>query len=228
MARFGNALCFAAGVITCAVVTTSLVSTEGDHSALQQAEPPRQDARVDAMSMEMIERCLEIAEEIDPSMAERLRLYCSDDPDECRANFMRVGSRLLELARLQDRDPQLYGFKIASLRQDVAVAKTAEELRAAIAEDDIMVASKLENQLKKMVEIQLAMTIAERGELLKRLKAQADRLTAELAEYGENFDTAVSERLEQLKCGHDPVKASWPTRPSSAIVDEAQDDNATN
>ena len=242
MIRLGYALSFVAGTLCCAgafLLTGSLhtdtdidtdtgayptsaslaaPSSQAEHAdqTVDQAaasDSAREAARNHLVSQEMIDRCLNIAEEIDEGMAHRLRDFCSDDPENCHARFMRIGGSLIELARLQDRDPELYERKIETLRQDVLVGRKAEELRRAVAASDEMIAAQCENELRSLVSYQLILTIKERGDLLNRLESEAATLRDELNELATNFAEAVDTRIEELKCSPDPVKPGWPARP---------------
>ena len=169
------------------------------------AEPyaPLPDRR---LSPELIEACLEVAAQVDPTMADRLRAICDIDPDAFEQVMLRSGRRILGLARIREEDPGLYESKINELRIEAQVNRMAREMREARRKGDATKADLLESQLRGLLRIQVALSIKARGDSIRRLEEHVIALREQLERQIEQFDDIVERQLEDLSSPDAPVR----------------------
>jgi hypothetical protein len=168
------------------------------------------------MNPEMIARCLEVANEVDKELGARLADSRQKNPEEFDRS-MRVGGfgrRLLALAELKQRDPDLYRAKLGELSQAVEIERTAKKLREArknVSQGDIDV---YETELRRLLQNQLAMSIKARTELLCRLDERIAELRGEIERDAQNFQGIIDARLKVL--ANEPARAPATPPPTPA------------
>src|SRR5262245_47973618 len=86
------------------------------------------------LTPDMITRCIEVAADIDDDMGSRLTKLREKNATEFEHQLRHspAGRRLLAMAQLKDREPELYRSKISELAQAVQINKVAAELRDAL------------------------------------------------------------------------------------------------
>jgi hypothetical protein len=155
------------------------------------------------ITAELIDQTLAVAYEIDPEIGNRLKAMCGDDPAEFERVLRTSGRRLVGLAELRDRAPELYDMKRREWRQEVLIDRTVRELAEARMEDDSLRVRMLENELRSHISIQVAMQIAVHGEYLRRLKEQMEALERDIDQQARRFEQTVEQRyravLDQLE-----------------------------
>jgi hypothetical protein len=162
------------------------------------------------MNPEMIARCLEVANEVDKELGARLAESRQKNPEEFDRS-MRVGGfgrRLLALAELKQRDPDLYRAKLGELSQAVEIERTAKKLREArrnASQGDIDL---YETELRRLLQNQLAMSIKARTELLCRLDERIAELRGEIERDAQNFQGIIDARLKVL--ANEPARPATP------------------
>lgn len=161
---------------------------------------------------EIAARCLEVAAEVDAELAQRLLDARKRNPDEFEQQ-MRAGGfgrRLLALAQLKTHDPLLYRQKISELSQAVQIERTVKQLRAARGKPDASPGEieSLEAQLRTLLQIQLAMSIKARGDLLCKFNDRVAELQKELERDAANFQSIIDARMKVL--ASDPPSAVQP------------------
>ena len=161
------------------------------------AEPVRK------LSPQLIKRCLEVACDLDPDLAPRFEAIFEKDPETFERIVSRGGRRLVGLAQLKASNPELYDLKVQELKAEREVTRLARELRelrrhpspspghAALTRD-------LEEQLRKQVQLQVALTIKARGEYLIRMREHVKALKAELEQQASNYLETVERRMQEL------------------------------
>lgn len=180
-------------------------SRPGDHKApLQRDQLPR-DSRLPS---ELIDRCMEVAFEVDAELGSQLQLLREQKPEQFE-QVMRQGEarRLLALAQLKQRDPHLYRIKITELSQEVQIRRVVREYHDAVAQEDTSRANVLRKQLETLVQMQLVQEITTRGEYIIRLEEELRQLREELEDLCENFQTVLEQRLESQLRQYDAAAA---------------------
>ena len=173
-------------------------SAERRWSGTDPFRPMSESASPPALTPEFVERCLEVAAVIQPSLAEGLRALRDRDPVAFEQRLRR-STRLLSLAELRDRDPRLFDLKLVELRVDAEVLRIARELRQLHGEGGPSDRIKtLETQLLGQVRLQVAFTIHARTDYLCRLQEEVARLERELAQDRERPEALVEQRLRGL------------------------------
>ena len=151
-------------------------------------------------SQEMIDRCLDVAHDIDPDLASQLAQKRQKNPDEFESTVQRgqVGRRLQSMVQLKVRDPDLYRLKISEMTQTLQINRVAAKLQQAMQSSDLREAEALKNQLRQLLQIQLAMSLKSRAEYLCRIEEQVQRLREEIDHDAANFRTIVEARIQQV------------------------------
>jgi len=147
---------------------------------------------------ELIDQALAVAHEIDPEMGDQLKSMCGNDPEAFERVLRTTGRRLIGMAELRTRAPELYDMKRREWQQEVLIARTVRELAEAREEGDSLRVRALENQLRSHISIQVAMQIAVRGDYLRRLKEQIAALEREIDQQARRFEQTVEERFQAV------------------------------
>lgn len=143
----------------------------------------------------MVERCLEVADDVDPELGRRLRELRDRDPEI----FVRrlQGSRsLIKLAELKSREPSLYDLKRRELQNERDVAELTARLREAAAAGASI--EGLAGTLRMQVILQQAFRYHARQSWLGRLEDRVSRLERSLDEEKATIDARVDRRLDAL------------------------------
>jgi len=144
-----------------------------------------------------IRRCLEVAREIDPAMADGLAAIRDRDPREFERR-LRQSRRLVHLAELKETEPTLYELKLLELKVDTEVRRLSAEARQACLDGDDERMSELERELLTWIRLQEGFALKARQDYLDRLREHVDRLQLELDEAKVTFDERVAARVRVL------------------------------
>jgi hypothetical protein len=172
-----------------------MVPTAAPQGTPTASRAPHGSAR--AVSTHVIERCLEVARDVDPALAERLEAIRRDKPAREFAAALREARYLTKLAQLKDEDPKLYDAKVKELRLDAQVDRVLDELAAA-RRSGSEAAADLENRLHGLVQQQVAYSLVTRGMYLRRLNEQIKTIRDQLDHDLGHFDEAVDRKMKSL------------------------------
>ena len=152
------------------------------------------------LSQAFVDRCLEVADELDPEFAKQLRTLCEQDPTEFERIIRRQGPRLTGLAELKASDPKLYQLKLVELRVDASVQRLASEIRAVQrdAPDDTDRIDSLTQQLQGQLQIRLGLELGNQMLYIERMEEQLKELKAQVELQRAEFDSVVQEELTRL------------------------------
>jgi hypothetical protein len=208
MRRTGAILCCVGALSAGAAVLGFQATPSGGDAAGRHGSPPRLDselrAELDAsageteLSPEFIDRCLRIAGQIDPDLANRLREMCDHDPAEFARAMATSGRKLVGLAQLQQRDPDLYAMKLGELRWEAQVERTARQLEDALRSGDEREAARITQDLRQHVLMQEAMRIKAQGDYLRRLEEHVQALREQIQREGDTFEQNVERRFKEI------------------------------
>ena len=178
--------------------TTTLVV----ESAGSNVSPPLPKAFVD--------RCLEVAEQIDPQFAQELRTLCELDSDEFERIIRRQGPRLTGLAELKLSDPILFDKKLTELKADAEVQKLAITLRRTMAStpEDTGRIKSLRAQLRGHLIIRLGFELDNQRLYIERIEKQLEVLKQRLVSDREQFNELIDQQLAKLSGTQNQVQAA--------------------
>jgi len=164
---------------------------------LDRSRPHRQPPA--RLTPELIDVCLAVAQDIDLQLAAELRKQREEDPERFEQRLRR-SRRLIALAELWQRDPELYEQKKAELTVDAEVIRLARQVRQAYREDRTADAEALTRELRTKVIWQLGISLAAREEYVRRLRELVSELEEELAcqREPEHFNRMVQQRIDEL------------------------------
>ncbi len=155
------------------------------------------------LSPQLIKKCLEVAQELDPQLARRLEAVLEKDPETFERIVGRLGRKLVGLAQLKASNPKLYALKVEELKAEREVTRLARKLREvrrnpSQSPSQAALTADLEEELLKQVRMQVALTIKARGQYLLRMRDHVEALQAELEEQALNFLETVEKRMQEL------------------------------
>jgi hypothetical protein len=167
--------------------------------------------------LERLDVILEVAREVNPALATRLRELRESDPAAVIRALQASGRKLQGMAELKQRDPEAYKFKVAEIRIERLVKDAAIKLRKAV-KDRSGEAPALRQELRKHIMVQELVATRARGVYLERLKNHIKHLEESLNRDATQLQFIVDERLrdvmKEVGIPVDPV--TDPARPALA------------
>lgn len=198
-----------------AVVEQSTLSQDAQRRRERLARPeglPESSRRARQLSPEMIQRCLEVAHDVDPALAEDLEELRQTRGEPAFGQSIRRARHLVGLARLKERNPQLYDVKVQELKVDAKVTRTLEALQLARREGRSV--GHLEHELHELVREQVSLSIASRGMYLQTLqehvKGMQERLEKEATSFHKTVEARYAELLEELEADLEAEREAEP------------------
>jgi hypothetical protein len=182
-------LCWILAAVCVALTLHAGGQLQADGEAM--ASPPSVD------SASFVDHYLEVAEEIDPALAEQLRSMCQSDPVRFSKALRQLGPTLSELVHLRQSDPQLFWRKIRELHLEATIETLAANIRSARGRGET-VNPATEVQLRGLVEAQLGARLKSRHQYLDKMRQELERAEAELSKESDNFSASVGERVRWL------------------------------
>ncbi len=157
-----------------------------------------------SLTPKLVEQWLEVARAVEPALAKRLEELRQRRPGPAFERAIHNARHLVGLARLKERDPQLYALKVRELRLDAQIDSVLKQL-AGMSQTSSEAAETIEAHVRGLVRQQVAASIASRGMYLLRLKENLKSLQEQLAHDAANFEEAVERRMEALIEEAEPV-----------------------
>jgi hypothetical protein len=173
-----------------------------------------------ALSAEALAQAIAVARDLDSDLARKLSNLCAEQPAQFEQMIRNSGQRLVAMGELKQRDPQLYGYKLTELRHEMQVRKLSADLGRAMASSDESQARVIEEQLRTVLRLQLALSIKARAEYLCRLEQHIQKVKDEIAREAADFNQTVEKRYQDVLS-----QASGSAPPATA--DAAKPVNAT-
>jgi hypothetical protein len=160
-----------------------------------------------ALPPAFVDRCLDVAEQLDTQFADELRLLCELDPVEFERIIRHQGPRLTGLAELKLADPALFQKKLIELKADAEVQRLTIELRQAMARSPQEPAriNSLRQLLRGQLRIRLGFELHNQQLYIERIEQQLESLRTHAEWERAHFDTVVEEELARLTGAADPI-----------------------
>jgi hypothetical protein len=175
------------------------------------------------MPPEMADRIISVARDVSPGLAAELERSRNDSPDSMAQSMRQNARRLMGLAVLKERNPELYAIRVEELRLQLELRALGEQWRAATEAKDDARASQLAAQIDAKVRSQVDVDLKARAQELVALDAQLKSLREELADEQRRTAERIAERIEAVKAGQ-PLPGRGgdgdPRRPSRPRPDE--------
>jgi hypothetical protein len=153
------------------------------------------------MSPEMVERVLAVARDVSPELAERLERARDASPEEMSKAMRQGARRLVALAIVKERNPDLYAIRVEDVRLQLELQRLGEEFRAAEAAGDAAKAAALAERIAAKARAQVDVDLKARAQELVALDEQMRSLRDELADEQRRTEERVAERVEAAKAG---------------------------
>ncbi len=171
----------------------------------QPSEPRRGDAmrwRPDGpMPQEMIDRVIAVARDVSPELATQLAEQCTKSPDEMSQAMRQSARRLVALAVLKERNPDLYAIRVEDVRLQLELRTLGDAYRAAQAAGDTTKEAALGVQIAAKVRAQVDIDLKARAQELLALDEQMKAMRDDLVKDQRNTDARVTERTDAVKNG---------------------------
>ena len=175
-------------------VVTALVLHGGGVLYAESDTPPPQ---LPLNRAEFVDRYLEVAAEIDSSLADELRSMCQLDPNRFAKVLRQLGPVLGELVDLKESDPELFWRKIRELHLEATIEPLAASIRVARARGDAPDPA-IEAEFRALVEAQIAATLSTQQLYLDRMRSELEVAETELARQADDFGNEVQQRMKWL------------------------------
>jgi hypothetical protein len=158
------------------------------------------------LSPDQIDAIVEVATEVFPDGAARLRELRKQDPEALERVLGRQARRLFALAMLRDRNPELYALKLEELRNQMELRTLAARHAALGTEqvEDTEAASareRIEARIRAIVEQQVDLGLRVRGLELAAMDEAIRRMRAELAEDAQQRTETIAEMVDLILSG---------------------------
>ena len=196
-------------VLAATLQTAQPTVAPGPRPTSESAESPGRLSRSSrAMSPELADRCLEVAHEVDPRLAERLERIRRERTGQAFRRTLSNAQHLVGLAKLKETDPQLYSVKVDELKVNAQVtrvlAQLVEAYRAAGTDETSGPSiGDLESELFELVRHQVGYSIVAWGMTLLRINEHVEGLKEQLGydagHVKETVQSKFQELLEQAK-----------------------------
>ena len=171
----------------------------------QPSEPRRGDAmrwRPDGpMPQEMIDRVIAVARDVSPELATQLAEQCTKSPDEMSQAMRQSARRLVALAVLKERNPDLYAIRVEDVRLQLELRTLGDAYRAAEAAGDATKVATLGVQIAAKVRVQVDIDLKARAQELVALDEQMKAMRDDLVKEQRSTETRVAERTDAVKTG---------------------------
>ena len=171
----------------------------------QPNEPRRGDAmrwRPDGpMPPEMIDRVIAVARDVSPELAAQLAEQCTKSPDEMSQVMRQSARRLVALAVLKERNPDLYAIRVEDVRLQLELRTLGDAYRAAEAAGDATQVAALGVQIAAKVRVQVDIDLKARAQELVALDEQMKAMRDDLVKEQRSTETRVAERTDAVKNG---------------------------
>ena len=181
-------------------VSTALVLHSGGRlhatpATASDVSNPQSGLTVDHASF--VDDYLEVADEIDPTLADQLRSMCQLDPARFGKVLRQLGPVLGQLVDLRQSDPQLFRRKIQELHLEATIESLAASIRVSKARGEIADPAK-DAQLRALVQAQLGASLRTRQEVINRMQEELKQAQVGLAREKKDFAGEVGRRLHRL------------------------------
>lgn len=177
--------------------------------------PQRGNRRPAPLTEDEIDRCLVVAQDIDPPLYDGLMALREADPAEFRERLAR-SQRLRFLANLRQDEPHLYELKLIELRTDREVARLSEELRAAAGREDQSRVESLKPKLIAQMRMQQAFILLARKQTLDRMREKLEELERAYQEDLSTVDERIMAEIDRLVRGDQPTTSATAPEGSDA------------
>ena len=140
---------------------------------------------------------LEVADEIDPTLAGQLRSMCQLDPSRFGKVLRQLGPVLGQLVDLRQSDPELFRRKIQELHLEATIESLATSIRVSRARGEMADPAKAA-QLRALVQAQLGASLRTRQEVINRMQEELRQAQVRLAREKKDFVGEADRRLHRL------------------------------
>ena len=167
---------------------------------VRRPDPGR--ARPDGpMSPEMAERIIAVARDVSPDLARELAARQQSAPDEMSQSMRLNARRLMAMAVLKERNPDLYAIRVEDLRLQLELRSLGDRWRAARDAKDDPAAAAVLAQIEAKCRAQADLDLKARAQELVALDAQLKSMREELVREQSRTADRVAERVEATKSG---------------------------
>ena len=144
---------------------------------------------------EDLARAVEVAHEVSPEWGEMIAARVRENPEQMKEALRGGARRLLALAAMKERAPEVFDAKVVELRAQGETMRAAAEVRRLEADPaaDETALAEARTALEESARRQVEATIAARAEELAALERHLARMREDLARDGESVDALAAE-----------------------------------
>lgn len=149
-----------------------------------------------------MKRVIEVAHDVSPDMGKQLAASSATvSPDEMSHAMRQNARRLIALAVLRERNPDLYQTRVQDLRLQMELQALSGRYMAAKAAGDATELAKLDGEIATKAKRQVEADLKARGQELKALSDQLDEMRKDLQAALSETSERVAQRIEAVKTG---------------------------
>jgi uncharacterized protein YerC len=153
------------------------------------------------MSPEMAERIIAVARDVSPELAQELAARQRSAPEEMSQSMRQNARRLMAMAVLKERNPELYAIRVEDLRLQLELRALGERWRVAREAKDDRTAASIMAQIEAKCRAQSDLDLKARAQELVALDAQLKSMRDELVREQARSVERVAERVEATTSG---------------------------
>ena len=153
------------------------------------------------MSPAMVERVLAVARDVSPELAAQLEKMRAESPEQVSQAMRQNARRLMALAVIKERNPDLYAVRVEDARLQLELRKLGDQYRAAMQAGDAAAAEAVGTQIAAKVRAQVDVDLKARAQELVALDEQMKALREELVTEERRTAERVAERIDAVKKG---------------------------
>lgn len=153
------------------------------------------------MPKEMIERVIAVARDVSPELAQQVEDHCATKPEEMSQAMRQSARRLVALAVIKERNPELYAIRVEDVRLQLELRKLGDDYQAAVLSADTAKIAALDQQIAAKVRAQVDVDLKGRAQELLALDEQMQSMREELVQEQQRTSERVTARVEAVKSG---------------------------
>jgi hypothetical protein len=174
-----------------------------DHPASRgpdAASPWRRDGRAwtDRIGPEQIDAALDVLDEVDPDLAERVRRYREQEPEAVMTRLRPHLPTLMRLNYLKRSDPEHYALRVADARLERRTLDLSRQYQEAAQRGEDAAGAELRQHLREAVAEHFQVRQQLREKMLADLRQRVERLEQQIQQRQEARESLIDKRLAEL------------------------------
>lgn len=147
---------------------------------------------------EQVKVALDVLDEMQPRVAERLRSLREENPERFEASLSRIGPHALHMANLRENDPQAYELRVRENELGIEAMHLARKARHAADDDDEQAREAVRQELKQILEQQFEVRTQLLEHEMAQVESRLEKLRDQLGEQKQQREQFIERRYELI------------------------------